>query len=137
LESRADFDRLGEQGYLLGTQQISEVKFLVTDVQSDSSKLYFLNSCAYDYHWKFNQEALNSDMDLYEFRAGAYTDTNRQFIAGSLIRYDSFLSVAFPDGVYCIEFWASDPIHAEDVSLVFSLLEESMSYAFDMLVYLR
>ena len=135
LESRADFDRLGEQGYLLGTQQISEVKFLVTHVQSDSSKLYFINSRAYDYHWKFNQEVLKSNMDLYGFRAGAYTDTNRQLIAGSLIRYDSFSSAAYPEGVYCMEFWASDPIHAEDASLVFSLLEESMPYASDMLVY--
>ena len=64
LESRTDFDRLRVRAYLPGTQQIYEVKFLVTRVQSDSPQLYFINSCAYDYHWRFNHEGMSSHVDL-------------------------------------------------------------------------
>jgi len=135
IRDRAEFDLLAGLGELPGAQQISEVKFLVTDVRTDSPRLYFINSDAYQYHWKFFTEALEWNMDLLSFNTRTYTDFNRRLIAGSVVRYDSFSDADHPDGVYSIEFWPSDPIHAEEAALVLSLLEDGMPFAGDMLIY--
>lgn len=118
-----------------GAVQMSEVKFLVTDVMTDSPRLYFLNSSSYKYHWKFYSNALGWNMDLLSFNTRTYTDFNRRLIAGSIVRYHSYSSDLYPDGVYSVEFWPSDPIHAHEAALVLNLLETGMPFASEMLVY--
>ena len=135
ISGRNDFDLLAARGEPQGKLLMSEVKFLITDVQTDAPRLYFLNSSSYKYHWKFFSNALEWNMDLYSFNSRTYTDENRMLIAGSVVRYDGYTDPSHPDGVYTVEFWPSDPIHAADAHMVLSLLRRGMPYASDKLVY--
>jgi pyruvate, water dikinase len=135
LADREAFDRLAAGSGVPGALQRSEVKFLITDIRTDSPKLYFINSNAFEYHWVFFCEALDWPMDLLSFNTRTYTDINRRLIAGSVIANDRYSLRDGVSGIYTIEFWPSDPIHAEDAELAVRLIRAGMAFAADRLLY--
>ena len=135
IEDRDAFDRLAGGSDAPGALQRSEVKFLITDISTDSPNLYFINSNAFDYHWVFFGEALGWHLDLLSFNTRTYTDHNRRLIAGSVIANDRYTLHDSVSGIYTIEFWPSDPIHAEDAELAVRLVSAGMTFASDRLLY--
>jgi hypothetical protein len=132
---RDAFDRLAAGSDAPGALQRSEVKFLITDILTDSPKLYFIDSNAYEYHWVFFGEALGWHLDLLSFNTRTYTDLNRRLIAGSVIANDRYTLRDSVSGIYTIEFWPSDPIHAGDAELAIRLVRSGMAFAADRLLY--
>lgn len=135
IDGRAVFDRLASGGDLRSSMQLSEVKFLISDIRTDSPKLYFINSNAFEYHWKFFNEALGWNLSLLDFNTRTYTDFNRRLIAGSVVAHDRYTGVNFPSGIFAIEFWPSDPVHADDVLLAYNLVAAGMEFASGSIVY--
>ncbi len=135
INGRAVFDSLASGSDLRSTMQLSEVKFLISDIRTDSPKLYFINSNAFEYHWKFFNEALGWNLSLLDFNTRTYTDFNRRLIAGSVVAHDRYAGEYFSNGVYAIEFWPSDPVHADDVLLAYNLVTVGMEFASGSIVY--
>ncbi len=135
IEDRATFDMLSSGTEVPDALQLSEVKFLITDIRTDCPKLYFINSNAFNYHWKFFSEALGWNMDLLSFNTRTYTDLNRRLIAGSVVAHDRYAGRENSSGIYTIEFWPGDPIHADDAALSYRLIRAGMEFAVDRIVY--
>jgi len=135
IENRSAFDMLAAGGDFPGELLLSEVKFLITDIRSDNPELYFISSGSYEYHWRFYNEALGWSMDLLTFNTRTYTDFNRLILAGSVVANDRYRCAGNQNGIYTVEFWPSDPVHAEDVELALRLIRSGMPFSCDRLVY--
>jgi pyruvate, water dikinase len=135
IEDRAAFDMLAS-----GTESdesfiLPEVKFLITDIRTDCPRLYFINSNAFEYHWIFYGEGLGWYLDLYSFNSRTYTDQNRLLIAGSVIAHDRYSEIGGSSGIFTIEFWPSDPIHADDAAMACRLVNAGMAFAEGRILY--
>ncbi len=135
LENRSQFDEFASTNQLTTSLVLSEVKFLVSDVRSDSPSLYFINSNSFEYHWKFFNEALGWNLSLLDFNTRTYTDFNRRILAGSVVAHDRYSPSDYAEGLYTIEFWPSDPIHFNDVMLAYELINEAMYFLDGNIVY--
>jgi pyruvate,water dikinase len=135
IEGRTEFDRLSSGSDFPGALQLSEVKFLITDIRTDNPEIYFINSGAFEYHWTFYNEALGWNMDLMTFNTRTYSDFNRLIIAGSVVANDRYVSPDSLSGIYTVEFWPSDPIHAEEAELALRLIRAGMPFSESRLVY--
>lgn len=135
IEDRAVFDRLASGDDGRASFQLSEVKFLITDIRTDNPKLYFIDSNAFEYHWKFFNEALGWNLSLLDFNTRTYTDFNRRLMAGSVVAHDRYAGSGQSGGIYTIEFWPSDPVHADEAALAFRLILHGMAYAGERIVY--
>jgi hypothetical protein len=109
--------------------RLSEVKFLITDVRTDHPELYFIDSSVFRYHWKFFNDGLGWNMSLIDFNTRTYTDYNRRLIAGSVVIHPSYNNTEYPEGIFTIEFWPSDPIHADEASMALELIAAGMDFA--------
>ena len=127
VEDRVSFDLLasGDSSAI----SLSEVKFLITDIRTDDPKLYFIDSSSFQYHWRFFNEALGWNLSLLDFNTRTYSDLNRRLIAGSVVAHDRYAAEGRSSGVYVIEFWPSDPVHAQQVSMAFRLVTDGMKFA--------
>lgn len=135
IEDREGYDLLAAGSDVPGALQLSEVKFLITDILTDSPRLYFINSGTYEYHWRFFGEALGWHLDLLSFNTRTYTDRNRRLLAGSIVANDRYSSPDFPDGLFTVEFWPSDPIHADEAALALRLIRAGMPFAGERVLY--
>lgn len=135
IPDREVFNFLASGEELATSLQFSEVKFLVTDIRTDEPELYFIDSNAFVYHWRFFNEVLGWNLSLLDFNTRTYTDFNRRLLAGSVVAHDRYSSTDHPEGVIAIEFWPSDPIHIEDVLLTFQLINQGMKFAAGRIVY--
>ena len=135
IEDREGYDLLAAGSDVPGALQLSEVKFLITDILTDSPRLYFINSGTYEYHWRFFGEALGWHLDLLSFNTRTYTDRNRRLLAGSIVANDRYSSPDFPDGLFTVEFWPSDPIHADEAALALRLIRAGMPFAGESVLY--
>ncbi len=135
IEERAIFDRLASRDNLTSMTQLSEVKFLISDIHTDNPKLYFINSNTFEYHWKFFNEVLGWNLSLLDFNTWTYTDFNRRLIAGSVVAHDRYTGPGHSGGIYAIEFWPGDPIHFNNAAMSFSLITAGMEFAAGQIVY--
>ena len=135
IPDREVFNGLASGVELTTSLQFSEVKFIVTDIRSDEPELYFIDSNAFVYHWKFFNEVLGWNLSLLDFNTRTYTDINRRLLAGSVVAHDRYSSADHPEGIIAIEFWPSDPIHIEDILLAFQLINQGMKFAAGRIVY--
>ncbi|MCD4707669.1 MAG: PEP/pyruvate-binding domain-containing protein [Candidatus Sabulitectum sp.] len=135
IEDRETFDRLASGDKAVLPLQLSEVKFLITDIDTDNPKLYFINSNAFRYHWKFFNKTLGCNLSLLDFNTRTYTDFNRRLLAGSVVAHDRYTGSGQSGGIYVIEFWPSDPVHADEAALAFRLIIHGMEFAGGRIVY--
>ncbi len=135
MENRNQFDLLAAGDRAVSTQQLSEVKFIITDIRTDSPRLYFINSSEFIYHWNYFNDVLGWNMSLIDFNTRTYTDFNRLILAGSVVAHDRYSDRDHRNGVYTVEFWPSDPVHAEDAALAVSMISEGMAFASDRILY--
>ncbi|MEA3266861.1 MAG: PEP/pyruvate-binding domain-containing protein, partial [Candidatus Fermentibacteria bacterium] len=135
IPGREAFNTLASGDELTTSLQFSEVKFLVTDILTDEPELYFIDSNAFVYHWKFFNEVLGWNLSLLDFNTRTYTDFNRRLLAGSVVAHDRYSSTDHPEGIIAIEFWPGDPVHIDDILLAFQLVNQGMKFAAGKIVY--
>ncbi len=135
IENRDQFNSMAAGDRAVSTLQLSEVKFIITDIRTDSPDLYFINSNEFMYHWKFFNDALGWNMSLIDFNTRTYTDFNRLILAGSVVAYDRYSDSDCRNGVYTVEFWPSDPVHAGDAALAVSMISSGMAFAAGRILY--
>jgi pyruvate,water dikinase len=134
LPNRATYELLSHRDNFPGAENIREVKFVISLADTVAPKLHFANSNAYQYHYNFSralgyftQYSYNTGLTLFNQQA-YFTNTNRKFMAGSLIAHDNYVSTGGLPVVYTIEFWPSDPVAFEFVEKAFELISASMPF---------
>lgn len=128
LPDRAAFDAISHRDNFPGAQKVREVKFLITNVDTDRPELYFLNLNKHLYHYYFAQAALGYPKSLSEFNGETYfTNLNRKQIAGSLVVHEAWRPPGNEEaGIIVMEFWPSDPVSQPFVQKAWDLVTRSM-----------
>jgi hypothetical protein len=134
IATRTEFDALFQQGASVTAGTPSELKFLI-DRAAD--ELYFLPP-AYVFHFDFYQRVLHGQLDNAEFNERAYNRPDRDFIAGTVTVYDSFVDpTTGRRGAICFSLWPTDRFDVELLSeshaaissgLTFLTAEERISF---------
>lgn len=139
--NREQFEHLAQPSSVPGALGVKEIKFVITDVDSDSPVLYLMNSKNYPLHYDFCRNILglyfnlNYNQGLEEFNGAAYFSNNRQHLAGSLIAYDNYTNEDAPEGVYALEFWPTDPISPALTQLAYNTILQAAPFLDDKLFY--
>jgi hypothetical protein len=105
IATRTEFDALFQQGSSVTAGAPSELKFLIDRA---AGELYFLPP-AYAFHFDFYRQVLRGPLDNAEFNERAYNRPDRDFIAGTVTAYDSFVDpVTGRRGIICFSLWPTD-----------------------------
>ena len=136
---RATFERLARRDDVPGQIGAEELKFLILGVGGPRPRpqLYFLNTNTYAYHYAFASEALDIGVPLARFNAITYFRDDRSNIAGTIIAHDRFEPEDGDGarGLYALEFWPTDPVHAAHVAQAYHLVRAAMPFAAAQLAY--
>lgn len=135
--SRDQFESLARRDSVPGASNIREMKFLMTDVDTDQPKLFLINTQRHVYHYNFYFFALeNRDVNLSLFNSRTYfTNTNRRNLAGSLLAHDSYVDAHGREGIYTMEFWPTDPVAFPFVEKAYELLSACLPFIDGNLAY--
>lgn len=126
IDDRIVFELLSDTYTLFGSRTVREVKFLITDIGSDSPEIYFMNTANYPNHYYFYTDVLGNIMTLYDFNRYTYYPFNRRIIAGSILAHEEAYDDSTQGSFYTIEFWPIDLLTFEEVSLTWELLASTM-----------
>ncbi len=129
IPDRATFDFYSDRNNFPGAMQVPEVKFVITDVDTPTPRLYFMNTKNYSYHYDFVVECLGWSIDLETFNRQTYFSDHRKNLAGSLIAHDHYEPNEAVRGIYTMEFWPTDPVTFEFVRLAYELIQANMPFA--------
>tara|TARA_B110000037_G_scaffold205663_1_gene250791 strand:- start:1362 stop:2438 length:1077 start_codon:yes stop_codon:yes gene_type:complete len=132
---RPAFEFFAERSDFPGAVQAREVKFLIENVDTDSPRLYFLNTGNVEFHYYFARDSLGVSLSLAAFNSQTYFTGNKHFIAGSLVAHDHFVGESGEQGIYTMEFWPTDPVGFKYVSVAYDLLTKGMPFAADNTYY--
>lgn len=140
LKTRAAFEKFAKRDDVPGAAGVLAVKFLITDVDTRSPKLWLIDGNDYAYHYEFATGALGVRLPLAEFNAQTYFRDVRKNLAGTIVAHDSFAppgsTGARPKkGAYALEFWPTDPVKAKHVAKAFKLLEKGLPFTTGKLAY--
>lgn len=135
--SRQDFERLARRDSVPGANNIREMKFLLTDVDTDKPKLYLINTQRHIYHYNFHFFGLDRrDVSLEVFNSQTYfTNVRRKNLAGSILAHDSFVDDKGRRGLYTMEFWPTDPVAFPFVESAYELLSACLPFVEGNLAY--
>ena len=98
------------------------VKFIVTDFNSDSAVVHFMNTKARLLHYDFARAVLNDRSSLADFEKTAYYDTTKNTVAGTIVYYASV------DSMFALTFFPTDCITPVQVEAVHKLIEKRMMF---------
>jgi pyruvate,water dikinase len=135
IEDRDSFEFYSDRNNFPGAMKVLEVKFLIADVDTSAPRLYFQNTRNYPIHYDFAVECLGWAIDLQTFNSQTYFSNRRSNLAGSVIAHDHYEPNEAVRGIYTMEFWPTDPVTFEYVSLAYNLIYENMPFAKDKLFY--
>ena len=135
IPDRTAFEALSSRNDVPGMLRVREVKFLVTDVDTDAPKLYFMNSVRNSLHFPFARDHLKLDISHAAFNRTTYFTENRRFIAGTIIDYDTYQRPNGSPGVYALEFWPTDRISPHYIVQTYHLIKDVMGFAAKALAY--
>lgn len=142
LRDRAAYDVLSHRDNFPGAFGVQEVKFLISEANTASPKLYFFNTNKRVYHYDFAREVLGfgSEWDywfgLTEFNNITYfTNAHRRFIAGSLVLYPNYTRPGHEEGLFAVEFWPSDPVAEPFVRTAVELAGAALPFVSNGLAY--
>lgn len=123
------FNTLSHRDNFPGSKDISEVKFLIFDVHTNSKKLYLINSKRYEYHFTFSRDAVGRYNDNTTFNNHSYfTNTRRRNVAGSIVYHPNHILKNGSKGIYTIEFWPSDPVAFKYVQTAYEMIIAAMPF---------
>lgn len=135
LPDRASFDGFAAREDVPGLLGLREVKFIITEPQSAAPRLYFMNTNVTSLHFNFARVHLGYGGDTAAFNRVAYFAKDREFLVGSVLAYDNYVRPNGEDGLYALEFWATDPVDVAYVALAFSMIEQAMGFGAGLLAY--
>jgi len=140
LKEDSDFDNLAAKANTLGLAGVRELKFIMTDLNTSSPVLFFINSNTTPLHYDFVRNTLNRyqninyDNGLTQFIAETYFRDNRNYLAGSVVAYDNY-SDADNKGIYALEFWPTDPVPAKSIEQAYHAISAAMPFLPSPLAY--
>ena len=118
-----------------GAPGVRELKFVVTDADTSTPQLHFMNTNEFPLHYYFARDVLGVDLDIAAFNRVTYFTDQRSFIVGSVLAYDNYSLPDATPGIYALEFWPTDPISARFVVPTYQQLRNAMPFAADKLAY--
>lgn len=134
LETQDRFDTLAKRDNFPGAQNVKEVKFLITDIRT-TPKLHFINVNRHQYHYDFAINVLNLGINYNDFTRQTYfSNSSRNFMAGSLVAHENHVSSDGKTGIYTMEFWPTDPVSFEWIELAYQLISINAPFI-ERLVY--
>ncbi len=104
----------------MGTSYL--VKFIITDFNSDSAVVHFMNTKKRLLHYDFARSVLHDPSSLSEFEKDAYYDTAKNTVAGTLVYYATL------DSMVALTFFPTDCISPKQVAAVQQLIESRMLF---------
>ena len=104
----------------MGTSYL--VKFIITDFNSDSAVVHFMNTKKHLLHYDFARSVLHDPSSLSEFENEAYYDTAKNTVAGTLVYYATL------DSMVALTFFPTDCISPKQVVAVQRLIESRMLF---------
>ncbi len=125
IATRKDFDALFAKGASVTAGAPSELKFLV---DRKTHEIYFLPP-KYPFHFDFYKNVLHGPMDVSDFDAHAYNRPDRDFIAGTVTAYDSYVDPHSGDkGQICFSLWPTDRFDAKLLAEAHDAIEGGLSF---------
>lgn len=104
----------------MGTSYL--VKFIITDFNSDSAVVHFMNTKLRLLHYDFARAVLHDPSSLEDFENEAYYDTAKNTVAGTLVYYATL------DSMVALTFFPTDCISPKQVAAVQQLIESRMLF---------
>ncbi len=98
------------------------VKFIITDFNSDSAVVHFMNTKVRLLHYDFARAVLHDPSSLADFENEAYYDTAKNTVAGTLVYYASI------DSMVALTFFPTDCISPKQVAAAHKLIESRMLF---------
>ena len=143
IPDRETFDRMARGFPVAGAPGALQVKFLITDVDTDSPKLHFLETNKHESHFFFAREVLDYRPDITNFNSALrvfnsqtyFTNVNRSNIAGSILAHDAVINPDGTPGVYVVEFWPTDPVADEFVTLAYNMVSRATPFIDTRILY--
>ena len=143
IPDRETFDRMARGFPVAGAPGALQVKFLIRDIDTDSPKLHFLNTNKHDGHFKFARNVVDYRPDIPNFNGALrqfnsetyWTNTGRKNLAGSILAHDAVNNPDGTLGVYVVEFWPSDPVADEFVTLAYNMVSRAMPFIDTRILY--
>lgn len=135
LSTRSDFEAFAQRDDVPGALAVREVKFVITDLHTDTPQIYFMNSKDQTLHYYFVRDYLGYDLSISEFNRLTYFTDQRQFITGNVLAFDNYTRPDGTPGLYALEFWPTDPVSAQYVSKTYRILRNAMPFAAELIAY--
>lgn len=109
IATRAEFDALFRSGASVTAGSPSELKFLI---DRKTGAIHFLPP-EVPFHFAYYKQVLRGPLDNAGFNARAYNRPDRDFIAGTLTAYDSYVDPRTgKQGQLCFSLWPTDRFDA-------------------------
>ncbi len=137
LAHRAAFEKLATTADVSGVLGVRELKFVITDIDTDHATLFFINSEKTPLHYDFQRNVLKHyqqfsyDVGNSQFIAETYFKDDRHHLAGSVVAYDHYTD----GGLYALEFWPTDPVSAALIEKAYQTLTSAMPFLTTPLAY--
>lgn len=135
ISNREVFEQLARRDDIPGALGIREVKFLMTDVDTENPIIYFLNTNNIQYHFSFASTILGVKLKVKEFNQQTYFTDNRKFLAGTILSHDNFVWPSGEQGLYALEFWPTDPVKVHFVNMAYTAIRAAMPFIENSLAY--
>ncbi len=136
ITDRSVFESLSHRDNFPGAQDVREVKFLILGINTDSPRLFFINSNTHQYHVFFAQSAAGYPSSHSYFNQTTYfTNSNRHNVAGSLIAHDNYIADDGREGIYTMQCWPTDPVAARFISKAYEMISAGMPFIDGNLAY--
>ena len=122
----SSFARCNVVKVIIDLQPSPKQKKPVTDL--NQSKLYFLQSATFDYHYRFIACFIFTKKDYIgneQFNATQYTSPNRRFYLLTISHY-------LDQKLYALEFWPGDSISLEKIRDIILKIESKFSMVFQV-----
>ena len=128
---QAMFTQYADTVDIPGALGVSQLKFLVANVQTNDSQMHFLNAKLNEtYHFDYARDTLNETMGLVEFNKQVYNNDTRPYLSGSVISHDSFVRSDGGKGIYALEFWSGDVVPASMVKTAYTMVQARLPFAY-------
>ena len=132
---RDKFEKLAQRNDVPGMKDIWVGKFLITDVDKSSPKLFFMNTHKCGHHFYYFRKVTGRDIPEKDFDDVTYfISDNKQNLAGSIVAHDNYKDADHQNGIYTIEYWPTDPVAYKDIKL-FGLISKSKLIGFLILLF--
>lgn len=98
------------------------VKFIITDFDTDSAEVHFMNTARHQLHYEFARDILKDSRSRTEYEKETYLSPQKNTAAGTLVYYPTI------DSLIGLTFFPTDLITPEQVEKVYTLIQDRMLF---------